>query len=269
MAITAEKFSRMVQKTAPLSCAYDWDNSGMTLHLHDNINKVLVCLDVTEETLNEAKEDGCDTILSHHPLLFTAQKKFDADMPVSSLFLRAVEAGINLYAAHTSYDCAPGGMNDRLAALLGLESLRPLVVQGVDEKGEVINAAGTVGEYGAALDLAAFADRIKEKLNLPAVRIAYGGKEIKKVACMGGAGCEFLADAAAAGADAFLTGEVKHNYFAEARMLGITLVEAGHYDTEKIFVSAMCDSLQNMKNELQCSIEVICSLRERRPYEFC
>lgn len=269
MAITAEKFAQMVQRIAPLSCAYDWDNSGMTLHIHDEVKKVFVCLDVTEDTLKEAREAGCDTILSHHPLLFSAQKKFDKEEPVSSLFLQAVGAGINLYAAHTSYDCAPGGMNDQLAALLGLVKLRPLVVQGEDEKGAVTSVAGTVGEYEAALDLAAFAKRVKEGLKLPVVRIAYGGKEIKKVACMGGAGCEFLMDAATAGADAFLTGEVKHNYFAEARALGVTLVEAGHYDTEKIFVSAMCDSLQNIKNELQCSIEVICSLHEKRPYEFC
>ena len=74
MAITAEKFAQMVQRIAPLSCAYDWDNSGMTLHIHDEVKKVFVCLDVTEDTLKEAREAGCDTILSHHPLLFSAQK---------------------------------------------------------------------------------------------------------------------------------------------------------------------------------------------------
>ena len=76
MAISAKRFSELVERVAPLSCAYDWDNSGLTLHQHDRVERVFICLDITEETLREAIECGCDTILSHHPLLFGAEEVF-------------------------------------------------------------------------------------------------------------------------------------------------------------------------------------------------
>lgn len=269
MAISAKKFSELVERIAPLSCAYDWDNSGMTLYQHDCVERVFVCLDITEETLREAAERGCDTILSHHPLLFSAQKKFSCAAPVDQLFLQAVHAGLNLYAAHTSYDCAPGGMNEQLAKLLGLEERRPLAAQSWDERGEVISSIGVIGVYEQPLAPTEFAEKVKKVLELSVLRMADSGRQIRKVACVGGAGSEFLAEAARAGADAFLTGEVKHNYYAEAQVLGITLAEAGHYDTEKIFVRAMCEGLQNAQNELNSKIEVMCPQREKRPYEFC
>ena len=269
MAISARKFSELVERIAPLSCAYDWDNSGLTLYQHDHVERVFVCLDVTPETLREAVERGCDTILSHHPLLFSAQKKFSCAAPVDQIFLQAVRANLNLYAAHTSYDCAPGGMNEQLAKLLGLEERRPLVAQSWNEQGEMTSVIGVIGSYKEALSPEEFAEKVKNALELPVLRMADSGRKIRKVACIGGAGSEFLAEAAKTGADAFLTGEVKHNYYAEAQALGITLVEAGHYDTEKIFIRALCEGLQNAQNELNSKIEVMCPREEKRPYEFC
>ena len=269
MAISAKRFTELVERVAPLSCAYDWDNSGLTLHQHDRVERVFICLDITEETLQEAIECGCDTILSHHPLLFSAQKKFSCAAPVDQLFLQAVHAGLNLYAAHTSYDCAPGGLNQQLAKLLGLEERWPLVAQSWNAQGEMTSGIGVIGVYERALAPAEFAEKVKQVLKLPVLRMADGGREICKVACVGGAGSEFLADAARAGADAFLTGEVKHNYYAEAQVLGMTLVEAGHYDTEKIFIDALREGLQNAQNELNSKIEVMCPQRKKRPYEFC
>ena len=269
MAISARKFSELVERIAPLSCAYDWDNSGLTLYQHDHVERVFVCLDITPETLQEAAERGCDTVLSHHPLLFSAQKKFSCAAPVDQLFLQAVRAGFNLYAAHTSYDCAPGGLNEHLAKLLGLEERRSLVAQNWDEQGEMASGIGVIGAYEAALSPAEFAEKVKKALDLPGLRMADSGRKIRRVACVGGAGSEFLAEAAKAGADAFLTGEVKHNYYAEAQVLGMTLVEAGHYDTEKIFVRAMREGLQNAQNELNSKIEVMCPQRKKRSYEFC
>ncbi len=268
MAVTASKFAELVERVAPLSCAYDWDNSGMTLRQHDKIEKVFLSLDINRRALDEALAQQCDTILSHHPLLFAAQKKFDRISPVEDLFLQAVHANLNLYAAHTSFDCAPGGMNDLLARQMGLKRIRPLMVLETSA-GRISRVMGAIGEYEEALEPEKFAEKLKRDFGLPYVKMSRGRGAIQKVACVGGAGSEFLPQAALEGADAFVTGEVKHNCFAEAQVLGIALVEAGHYDTEKIFISGMREGLQKAQNELECNIEVICPRGQARPYEFC
>lgn len=118
--ISFDQFVNIVEKAAPLSCAYEWDNSGVQAHIHDDVEKVLVCLDLTRETLREALEKGCDTILTHHPVIFRAIKSFRKDDPMTGVLAEAVGKGMNIYSAHTSYDCAPGGINDLLARQIGL-----------------------------------------------------------------------------------------------------------------------------------------------------
>lgn len=118
--ITFAQFTDIVEQLAPLKYAYEWDNSGVQAHVHDEVSKVLVCLDMTKETLKEAKEKGCDTILAHHPVLFRPIKSLDKNHVITGLIVDAVKNGINVYSAHTSFDCAPGGINDLLAQKLGL-----------------------------------------------------------------------------------------------------------------------------------------------------
>ena len=118
--ITFAQFTEIVEQLAPLKYAYEWDNSGVQAHVHDEVSKVLVCLDMTKDTLREAKEKGCDTILAHHPVLFRQVKNLEKNHVVTGLIVDAVRNGINVYSAHTSFDCAPGGINDLLAEKLGL-----------------------------------------------------------------------------------------------------------------------------------------------------
>ena len=118
--ITFAQFTEIVEQLAPLKYAYEWYNSGVQAHVHDEVSKVLVCLDMTKDTLREAKEKGCDTILAHHPVLFRQVKNLEKNHVVTGLIVDAVRNGINVYSAHTSFDCAPGGINDLLAEKLGL-----------------------------------------------------------------------------------------------------------------------------------------------------
>ncbi len=151
-----KQFAGLVEEIAPLKYAYDWDNSGVTLSLHEAAEKVLVCLDVNADTIREAVQMGCDTILSHHPLLFKPVKKLLAEEPIQGLLLDAIKHNLNLYAAHTSFDCSPLGINNWLADKLGLQG-RALFLAEFDEKFVKIvvyvpaNAAGQVKEalFGA------------------------------------------------------------------------------------------------------------------------
>lgn len=120
------ELEKLIEEIAPLELAMDWDNSGTTLAQHDNIERILVALDVTRDVLEEATSLKCDTILSHHPLVFHGFKRLDRQDPVGGLVLEAVRRGVNLYAAHTSCDCAPKGVNWHFAEQLGLKNLHIL-----------------------------------------------------------------------------------------------------------------------------------------------
>ena len=124
MSISMKRLEKVMNRIAPLRYAYDWDNSGATIVTHDQVNRILLCLDVTEDVLEEAVEGRFDTVLSHHPLIFKPLKKLVPEDPIGALALKAVANGINLYAAHTSFDCAPGGINDLLADALMLRNKR-------------------------------------------------------------------------------------------------------------------------------------------------
>lgn len=134
----AKEFEIIMDEIAPLRYSYEWDNSGMTILTHDKVEKVLVSLDVTEEVVAEAVERGCDTILSHHPLIFKGIKGLKIGAPVENCCIKAVQAGLNLYAAHTSYDCAPMGINYGLAKALDLRDTALLCQEGADALYKVV-----------------------------------------------------------------------------------------------------------------------------------
>ncbi|MGI6663958.1 MAG: Nif3-like dinuclear metal center hexameric protein [Christensenellaceae bacterium] len=262
--MTFQELCNGIEQIAPLEYAYEWDSSGPTLYLHDEIENILVCLDVTKAVVEEAIKKGIDTIVSHHPLLFAPLASLQKDHYVDDVLIAAVQHKMNIYAAHTSYDVAPNGMNMALANLLELQNNRYLAVE-VEENGIVYAAAGVKGELTKPFKKEAFARYVGEKLSLNALRITGEKEEIKTVACIGGAGADFILEAQAIGADAFITGEVKHHQFIQTE--NILLIEAGHYDTEKHFVAEMQKSLQMYVHQLQYRTKVFRAEQEKRPYE--
>ena len=266
-ALTTAQFADVVENYAPLKAAYDWDNSGWNICCHEEIRSILVCLDVTYAVLEEAKRIGADTILSHHPLLFHAPGKWMYDDPVCGVAMEAVRAGINIYCAHTSFDCAPQGLNIVLAQKLGCSEIVPLAVERYDDQSRPLMIAGTVGVLPQTMSAEQAANYIKQKLGAAAVNMVGTEKPIVKVACVGGSGGDFMAETVRAGADALITGEVKHNMYQEARNLGIALFEAGHYDTEVLFSDYLTTCLQKEFFQLQYNLTVKRSEAEARPYQ--
>lgn len=136
--ISFKKLEKIMDRTAPLRYAYEWDNSGPTIVTHDSVKKILLAVDVTDDVVDEAIECGCDTIISHHPLIFKPIKKLLPDDPTGSIVLKAVEHGLNLYAAHTSFDCANGGINDLLADDLMLKNKRLFIRETSDRWKKIV-----------------------------------------------------------------------------------------------------------------------------------
>ena len=137
----------VIEMTAPLRLQEEWDNSGLQVGFPDaDVRKVLVCLDVTEAIVDEAAAKGCGMIVSHHPLLFKPLAQVSDATYQQRCVVKALAAGIAIYSAHTSLDNAPGGVNYKIAELIGLQGLEWLATPiscGASSTPSGWNACGT------------------------------------------------------------------------------------------------------------------------------
>ena len=221
---------------APIAYKEDWDNVGFLVGRKDaQVSKILVALDADAAVAEEAAALGCQLVVTHHPLIFHAPKHVtDAD-PMTEALLSYLEKGLAVISMHTNLDCVPGGVNDVLAEKLGLHNVEVL------EDGETAGLlrAGEVEQR----ELPAFAALVKKVLGCPGLRFADGGKPVRRVA-VGGGGCAgYMAVAAAAGCDTFVTADVKYHEFQEAQTRGINLIDAGHFETENPVCEMLIEKL--------------------------
>lgn len=239
---TVNDIFEYIDSIAPFNKQCEWDNSGFTVGSKNaEVNKIGVVLDITNDAVEYAFQNGIDLIISHHPVIFRGIKTVTADDPTYLL----IRNGISAICAHTSLDIAKGGVNDALAHALGFDNATPLSDCGETEMVRVIQTNPIYGRQLAIL--------CANKLST-SVSIADSGKIIKKVALCGGAGADFMRDAAKAGCDAYITGEAKHHEFLEANAIGITLIAAGHFETENPVVSVLAEKI---KNNFDCEVEII------------
>ena len=221
-----------LERFAPLPLQEDYDNAGLQLGLTEaEVSGALLCLDVTEETVAEAVEKGCNLVVSHHPLLFRGLKQIvDADS-VQRTVKMAIKNDVTIVSMHTNLDNAVGGVNWKIAEKLGLETGRQGVqgVQGV--RGEKCGLY--VGTFAKPLSANDFISLLKTRMEAQCVMTnELLKREIRKVAICGGAGSFMLDDAIAQGADAFVTGEMHyHEYFGHDQEIQIAVI--GHYESEK------------------------------------
>ncbi|MBQ7353019.1 MAG: Nif3-like dinuclear metal center hexameric protein [Clostridia bacterium] len=222
-----KKLSQLYPET--LSC--EWDNDGImcAVSLDDDVRKVLITLDVTSDAVEYAIENGFDTIISHHPLVFKSQNAINPLNYVQKKLIDLIQAGVRVMSFHTRLDAAEGGVNDTLCRLLGLDNV---IVDPVDP-------IGRVGELTDAMELSTFADTVKGELNAPVVLYS-GNKMVKKIYVVGGDGKDLITRAISMGADTLLTGRGSYNTSVEAEEMGLNIIEAGHFYTE----NPVCCSLE-------------------------
>ena len=218
--MTVKNVFDFLNKKFPFDSQAHWDNSGFLVgDINCSVTKALVTLDITQKSIEKAKSTGCNLIISHHPVIFHPLENVMADSAVYSL----ISNSINAICVHTPLDLGEGGVNDALIEAIGLRSLGHLCQSGEESMCRV----GETQEVSPA----DFAQILQKKLKT-VVRFNRGGRPIKRVAVCGGAGGEFYTTAIENGCDAFVTGEVKHHEFILASQKGITIFEAGHYETE-------------------------------------
>lgn len=214
---------------APFDTCEEWDNCGLLVgNQNGNADVVLVSLDVTDEVLKKAKEQNAGLIVAHHPIILGGVTCILSD----SLIYKAVKSGISVIGFHTCFDNAKEGVSCILAKVLGLE----LIAQNQEYPSLVTGER----QYKNAADLVA---DINQTLKTDAEYID-SGKPIKKIAVCCGSGGSFLNVALDTGADAFVTGECKYHNFLIAGEMGITLIAAGHYETEAPCVPVLSNRIK-------------------------
>ena len=223
---------------APFCSQEDWDNSGLLIGSGEKeTDRILVCLDITEEAVRYAAEKHCGLIVSHHPVIFRALKQIACPSVLSQL----IQNDISVISAHTNLDKAPGGVNDTLCEVLGMtyEKLEP-------ECGGGFLNAGFIPECKTA---AALREILHEKLHgtvrSTACPFAFPESEIGKIAVCAGAGGEFFADAKAAGCNTLITGDADHHDFLDAAQMGVHIFAVGHYETEIPMIYKLAMMLEN------------------------
>lgn len=247
---TVKNIYDFIDSVAPFEKQCEWDNSGLLIgNPCREISKIGVVLDITAEAVKYAAERGIELIVSHHPVIFRPVKSFlEGDV---SYMLAA--NGISAICAHTSLDCANGGVNDVLAETLGFKNPIPLA-----ESGETAMIRKVVIDETEADALAMLvADRLST-----GVQLADCGKTIDTVALCGGAGGDFIHAVAESGCDAYITGEAKHHEFLAAYELGVTLIAAGHFETENPVVAVLANRI---KENFDCEVEII---PQKSPVEY-
>ena len=245
--LTAQQVLDFINERAPFEIQLGFDNSGLLVGHPDNeVTGVHFALDVTNAVIDEAIAKGANLIVTHHPMMFSPIKRMVETDHEAHLLCRLIREGISLISAHTNLDQAPGGCNDVLAQTIGL----------IDIQGEGFVRVGSLPLPMTASKLAAhigasLGDVVRVMGNPSAV--------ITKVGMCSGSGADEWPAAAAMGAQAFLTGEVKHHIALEAADASMVMLEAGHHATEEPGIFALAKTLQMSELVVQYHVRVTLS----------
>ena len=247
---TVQTVCDAMNRIAPKHLAEEWDNPGLLVgDPHQEVSKILICLDVSEEIIQHAVDIKANMIVSHHPMIFKAIKRIRTDLPLGSKICSLIKNDIACFAAHTNLDSAEGGVNDVLAKKIGLVDVKPL-----DEE----LSLGRIGNLQREMSAKEFALHIKYSLKADTVRLINAGDFIiKTVGICGGAGSEFISKAKFLGADAFVTGDVKYHEAQMAVENKIHVVDAGLFATEFPIVHALAKKLKEEFERLKINVEVL------------
>ncbi len=235
------KILEVIEKRYPVSYAMDWDNVGLLAGSYEQeVKTVCVALDATDEMIRDAADVQADLLVTHHPLIFHGIRQVNDEDFIGRRIMELIRHNISYYAMHTNYDVA--GMADLAAKKLGLENPRVLEVIVRDPKEMGI---GKIADLAESVTLRSYCDRVKEVFDLDCVR-AFGDMDapVRRVAIVPGSGKSEIEPAIEMQADVLVTGDIGHHDGIDAAAQGLSIIDAGHYGIEHIFIPDMADFLR-------------------------
>ena len=245
-----KEITNIIEQWAPLNWAEDFDNVGLLVGDSSSIvNKAIITIDTLENVIEEAIENNCDLIISFHPIIFDGLKKVNNKNYVERVIAKAIKNNINIYSIHTNLDNHPEGVNFQISKYLELNKTKILIPK-IDFDGGM----GMIGELNKPISEKDFLNFIKNKMRVKMIKHSdFINKKIKKIAVLGGSGSFAIEDAIKAGADCFVTSDLKyHDYFkAENKIL---LIDMGHYESEQYTKELILNFLRKKIPKFACII---------------
>ncbi|NLB61129.1 MAG: Nif3-like dinuclear metal center hexameric protein, partial [Clostridiales bacterium] len=240
-----EQFVNMMEEVAQINLALSFDNVGLLVGTdRKEIKKVLVALDCTIEVAREAIANDYDLVLCHHPLIKEPINRILPDEYSNSVMYMLIRNGIGMFAAHTNLDAANGGVNDVLANIFELQDVVADPVEGI----------GRVGNLCSPITLAKLIKIADERLQTKSKCVPANFESdfekiiVNRVGVLGGSGGGDIGIMKAMDADVLITGEIKHSQAIEAATKNLSVIQAGHYETEMVVLEPLITRLQKFKS---------------------
>lgn len=263
--ITFFELIEELEQLYPTQLAEEWDQIG--IHFDSGLNqskKIMTALDIRPEVIQEAIEYNIDTIIVHHPPIFSPIQRFDNSTADLKMYHQIIKNDINVFAMHTNLDKAQNGMNDWLAQALELNNITEL-----HESEDGLTGLGRIGELDSPLSRNELLDNIKSHLH--AERLTIIEKELKnnyqRIAIVGGASFESIDIALSKEADVFITGDITYHKGHDAYEKDILTIDAGHY-IEHIFSRKMKEVIEDLVDSRGWDIQVVESKTNTNPFTY-
>ena len=230
---------------APPVLAEEWDNVGLLVgDGAREVKRVMTCLTVTPASCAEAVRKQADLIVTHHPLPFKPLRRLTTGSTPGRLLLDLVRAGIAVHSPHTAFDSAAEGINQQLAAGIGLTNILPLIPASQPPESSEQIGAGRIGTFPAAIPLSDVAARLRSFLNIPGLHIVGDSRALVTTAAVAcGSGGSFLEPVIRVGCECLITGEASFHTCLEAEANGVSLLLAGHFASERFAVTRLAEVL--------------------------
>lgn len=227
-----------IEKRIPRAWAEEWDNTGLTVGDPDSgIAKIALALDVTEQAVRQAVANGCQLLVSHHPIIFNPMRNLVFESPGPWAIKQAIQSSVALYAIHTNWDSSGEGVNFCLSNALRLNDIKPLVPPQSD-KGAW--GMGAVGDFAGEKSLYDCMMLVRERWQLSYCS-AFGDESnpVRRVAIGGGSCGDLWPYALSAGADVFITSDMSYHHRNDALSMGLSLIIADHGEMERVSLAAL------------------------------
>lgn len=229
-------FYDFINENAPFKVCDKYDNVGLLVgDMEAEVSGVCLCLDITNDVIDEAIRKNANLIISHHPVIFNPLNVVLSNTPVYKM----AENKINAVCAHTNADMAENGVSHMMQMLLEFPSTGEILEEIFPDG----TGYGLICEIPLETTATALAETCKSVFHSKVVRYTDGGKPIKRIGLCSGSGGSALEFAIEKNCDALITGDIKHSIWISALNSRFTLIDAGHFYTENIFCSYLSGEL--------------------------
>jgi dinuclear metal center YbgI/SA1388 family protein len=208
-----------LNELSPFDLQESWDNSGLLVgDFEDDITKVALSIDV-DEALIDTLEEGT-LLITHHPIIFGGLKQLEFSKYPANLLRKMIRKNISNIAMHTNFDQTH--LNDYVATeVLGYE---------------IVKKDGFVAYLDIYEDFDTFAKKVSTAFGLPHAKCVKTSEFVKRAALTTGSGCSLMRSLEA---DCFLTGDIKYHDAMEAKSINLSLIDIGHYESERFFAQIL------------------------------